>query len=40
MGYFQMAIEGDRLICFSSGFQNIIQLDKGFHLVYNMIGLC
>ena len=34
-----MTIKGDRLICFSSGFQNITQLDKSFHLVYNMMGI-
>ena len=36
----QMTIKGDRLICFSKGFQHITQLNKGFHLIYNMMGLC
>ena len=34
-----MTIKSDRLIRFSSGFQNITQLDKGFRLVYNMMGI-
>ncbi len=34
-----MTIKGDRLIHFSSGFQYITQLDKGFRLVYNMMGI-
>ena len=34
-----MNIKGDRLIPFSNGFQYIIQLDKGFRLVYNMMGI-
>ena len=38
-GVLQMIIKDDRLICLSSGFQYIIQLDKGFRLVYNMMGL-
>ena len=34
-----MAIKSDRLICFSNGFQHITQLDKGFRLIYNMMGI-
>ena len=34
-----MTIKGDELIYFSSGFQHITQLDKGFCLVYNMMGI-
>ena len=34
-----MNIKDDRLIYFSSGFQHTTQLDKGFHLVYNMMGI-
>ena len=36
---FQIIVECDRLIYFSKGFQHITQLDKGFHLVYNMMGI-
>ena len=39
MEYLQMTIKDDRLIPFSNGFQYIIQLDKGFRLVYNMSGI-
>ena len=35
----QMIIKGDRLVYFSSGFQNITQLDKSFRLVYNMMDI-
>ena len=34
-----MTIKGDRLIPFSSGFQHITQLNKGFRLVYKMMGI-
>ena len=34
-----MAIKDDRLICFSRDFQHIIQLDKGFRLMYKMMGI-
>ena len=34
-----MTIKVDRLIDFSSGFQNITQLDKSFRLVYNMMSI-